>query len=186
MPNAIEMLRQDHSKVKELFTKFEGAKDTQEIQRVVETALDELEVHAALEEEIFYPAVREEISEENKINEAEEEHHVVKLLISELEGMRSSDDRYRAKFKVLAESVKHHIQEEEGKMFPEIERSLDFEELGEQMMERKQQLQEEIVSGTSAPKRTKRATGRSRPARGTQARGSQSRTRKRKKTVRHR
>jgi hemerythrin superfamily protein len=141
MPNAMEMLRQDHRKVKELFEQFEHAEESQAKEQIVENTVRELEVHAALEEEIFYPAAEEQIDEKESIDEAREEHHVVKLLIGELKKMSADDERYDAKYKVLSESVKHHIEEEESELFPKLEGQLDAEALGAQMENRKQELQ---------------------------------------------
>ena len=141
MPNAIEMLREDHRKVKQLFDEFEDAEESQAKEQIVETTVRELEVHAALEEEIFYPAAEKQINEKESIDEAREEHHVVKLLIGELKKMSADDERYDAKYKVLSESVKHHIEEEESELFPKLEGELDAEGLGIQMETRKQELQ---------------------------------------------
>ena len=149
MPNALEMIREDHHKVQQLFQEFETTDDRSAKKRIVDNAIRELKVHAALEEELFYPAVREQIDEEETIDEALEEHHVVKLLIAELEDMSPGDKRYDAKFTVLAESVKHHIEEEESEVIPEVEASLDADSLGEQMEKRKQQLLRRAGDGTS-------------------------------------
>jgi len=161
MPDAVEMLRQDHRKVKDLFEQFEQSEDKQTKKRIAESALTELEMHAALEEELFYPAVREEIDEEEKIDEAEEEHHVAKLLISELQNMTPSDDRFDAKFKVLAESVKHHIEEEESEVLPEVEAEIDGARLGEKMAGRKEELEQKMSNGGASRKGSK---GSSRPS----------------------
>ena len=139
MPNAIEMLREDHRKVQGLFEQFEESSDGKE--QICEQAIVELETHAALEEEIFYPAAKQ-VDEKELIDEAQEEHHVVKLIIAELKKMSASDERFEAKFKVMSESVKHHIQEEESELFPMVEDKLDVESLGEQMQARKEELQE--------------------------------------------
>jgi len=154
MPNALELLRQDHTKVKELFTEFEQTDDEATKKGIVDTALLELEVHAQLEEETFYPAVRDRVKgdEENEelMDEADEEHHVAKVLIAELMDMEASDSHYDAKFKVLAESVKHHIEEEEDEMFPaatEVLDSTDLTALGAIMEERKQQIMAEMSAG---------------------------------------
>lgn len=153
MPKATDMLREDHEKVKGLFEQFEQA-ESDEKKQLVATAIQELEIHTALEEEIFYPAAREalqgESEEEDTIDEAWEEHHVVKLVIAELKKMDPDDERYDAKFTVMAENVKHHIEEEEGELFPKLEGDIDEEELGEQMMERKEELQQR---GSSASRR---------------------------------
>jgi hemerythrin superfamily protein len=149
------MLREDHQRVQELFTRFERA-DDDEKDEIAQTTIQELTVHATLEEEIFYPAAREAVDEEDLLDEAQEEHHVVKLLMSELKKMRAKDERFDAKFKVMAESVKHHVEEEESELFPQLEGKLDAEELGEQMEARKQKLQQSAS----------RSTGRSSPRRG--------------------
>ena len=85
------------------------------------TALMELEVHSKLEEELIYPAIRAEIDDDDLMDEALEEHHVVHGLLGELKKMKPSDERYDAKFTVLAENVRHHIKEEESDMFPMAE-----------------------------------------------------------------
>lgn len=153
MPNAIELLREDHQKVKDLFQHFEGMESGHK-KEIVTTTLHELAIHTTVEEEIFYPAARkalEETGEETDlIDEAWEEHHVVKLLGAELKKMRPSDERYDAKFTVLAESVKHHIEEEEGELFPKLEGHLDDENLGEKMIARKEKLQKRPVSSSKS------------------------------------
>jgi hemerythrin-like domain-containing protein len=142
----MEMLEADHGKVKALFEKFESAGDrmTKAKQQIVEEVFAALEVHAQLEEEIFYPAVRAVGEKENKkiIAESTEEHLVVKHLMEEMRALAPSDEQYAAKFIVLMENVRHHIEEEEGEMFPMAEEELDddLDELLEQMMERKQAL----------------------------------------------
>src|ERR1051326_4700632 len=115
--NAIALLKEDHEKVKELFEKFEETNGSATKAKIVANAVMELKIHATIEEQLFYPAVRQQIEdEEGLMDEADEEHHVAKVLIAELEKMRGDEDHWEAKFKVLAESVQHHIKEEEGKM----------------------------------------------------------------------
>ena len=141
--NAVDILKADHAKVKQLFDDFEAADDDQEKEQLVVTALQELTIHAALEEEIIYPAIRaldDDKEHVKKMDEALEEHHAAKLLIAELATMTSDEERYDAKFKVLAESVRHHIEEEENEVLPKAEESLDLEELGQQMTSRKAEL----------------------------------------------
>lgn len=157
--NAVDMLKADHAKVKQLFDDFEGADDDQAKEQLVGTALQELTIHAALEEEIIYPAIRALDDDEEhveKMDEALEEHHAAKLLIAELAGMTSDEERYDAKFKVLAEAVRHHIEEEENEVLPKAEQSLDLEELGRQMTMRKAELQksEEPRSRRSRPRKS--------------------------------
>ena len=164
MPKATDMLREDHKKVKGLFEQFEHA-ESDEKKQLVATTLQELEIHTTLEEEIFYPAAQEALQdnseEEDTIDEAWEEHHVVKLVAAELKKMRSSDERYDAKFTVLAESVKHHIEEEENELFPKLESHIDGEELGKKMMARKQKLQQ-TDNGSKKSSRSKSRTASNR------------------------
>jgi hemerythrin superfamily protein len=146
MPNAIEMLKSDHHKVKELFRQYEAAGDRayQKKKGIAEEVFTELEIHTTLEEELFYPAMKRKTDQDGKdlVAEAMEEHHVVTTLMEELQGLDPKDERYDAKFKVLMDNVEHHIEEEEGEMFPEAEEVLGdrLERLGTQMQERKQQL----------------------------------------------
>jgi hemerythrin-like domain-containing protein len=146
MPDAVEMLKHDHAQVKDLFRQYEAAGDRayQKKQRIAEEVFTELEVHTTLEEELFYPAMKRKTDQNGKdlVAEAMEEHHVVTTLMEELKGLDPKDERYDAKFKVLMDNVEHHIEEEEGEMFPEAEEVLGdrLERLGTQMQERKQQL----------------------------------------------
>ncbi len=145
--NAIAMLKEDHEKVKDLFERFEETNGSATKAKIVSEALMALKVHATIEEELFYPAIRQNIEgEEGIMDEADEEHHVAKVLIAELEKMTGDEDHWHAKFKVLAESVRHHIKEEEGKMFKEAKKTeIDFDILGSQMAELKQRLMREGV-----------------------------------------
>jgi hemerythrin superfamily protein len=146
MPNAVEMLKSDHQKVKALFRQYEAAGDRayQKKQGIAETVFTELEIHTTLEEELFYPAMKRKTDQDGKdlVAEAVEEHHVVTTLMEELKALDPKDERYDAKFTVLMENVEHHIEEEEGEMFPEAEEVLGdrLERLSQQMQERKQQL----------------------------------------------
>ena len=98
-------------------------------------------VHADLEETLIYPAIRKEIDENDMMNEAVEEHHLVHVLIKEIKKLKPNDERFQAKFKVLAELVKHHIAEEENEMLPQAEESnLDWESLEPRVMKRKEAL----------------------------------------------
>jgi len=140
--NAIALLKADHDKVKALFEKFEKTKNAAAQRKVVGEALSELKVHATVEEDLFYPAVRQEIHDkEGLMDEADEEHHVAKVLIAELDKMAGDEDHWEAKFTVLAESVRHHIKEEEGEIFPKARKTnIDFLVLGGRMAELKQKL----------------------------------------------
>ncbi|HSE58299.1 MAG TPA: hemerythrin domain-containing protein [Nitrospiraceae bacterium] len=138
--SVVELLKEDHEKVKGLFAEYEEA-DSDRKQDVAETALQDLEVHAELEEKLIYPAVREAIDDDALMNEAIEEHHLVHVSIKELKKLKPGDAKFDAKFKVLGELVKHHIQEEEGEMLPQAEEAdIDWDVLGAKVMKRREQL----------------------------------------------
>lgn len=158
----VAMLKEDHEKAKHLFDEFEDAEDDEARGDVVKTALRELTVHAALEEEIFYPAVREKLGDDDMMDEALEEHHFAKVAIAELEKMQPGDERFDAKFRVLAEMVRHHIEEEESELLPEAERlGLDLAGLARRMASRKLELQE---AAPEAAKRSAKAGGAAKSA----------------------
>lgn len=147
--DALQLLREDHKHVKELFKQFEDADDSRTKGKIVAEALTALEVHAEIEEKIFYPAVRKDADpDDGQMDEAEEEHHVVKVLISELRKMKPTAERYDAKFTVLSENVKHHIDEEESEMLPKAaELGMPrLNELGAAMEKRKLQLMNATAS----------------------------------------
>jgi hemerythrin superfamily protein len=136
----IEMLKEDHEKVQGLFEEFESAEGSEQAD-IAATAIMELEVHAELEEKLIYPAIREQLDEDEKMNEALEEHHLVHVLIKELKKLKPKDAVFQAKFKVLGELVKHHIEEEEGEMLPKAQKSeIDWETLEKAVMKRKETL----------------------------------------------
>jgi hypothetical protein len=154
--NIIEMLKADHKKVKALFEEFEDAQDAKTQQQLVNTALMELEIHAALEEKLIYPAFREEFDDEDLMDEALEEHHLVHRTIAELKKMKPRDERFKAKFTVLGESVKHHIEEEESEMLPKAEESdIDWEALEKRVQKRKEQLASKFSSVSRNGKATR-------------------------------
>jgi hemerythrin superfamily protein len=148
--SVVSMLKDDHKKVQALFTEFEEAEDRRTKTQIAQKALKELEVHATLEEEIVYPAFSAEVDEEEIMNEAHEEHHVAHFLIGELKRMQPGNGRFDAKFKVLGESVKHHIKEEESKLLPKVD-DTDTPALLEQVMERKEEL---LQSGSRTKRRS--------------------------------
>jgi hemerythrin-like domain-containing protein len=142
--DAVKLLKDDHKKVKELFRQFERARSDDRKKQIAEEAMHELEVHAEIEEEIFYPAAKARADAEGKelVAEAVEEHHVVKMLIGELKAMPEVNEQYEAKFTVLIENVEHHIEEEEKEMLPDAKKTLgkEIDALGDQMQARKEQL----------------------------------------------
>jgi hypothetical protein len=140
--HAISILKKDHETVKELFDRFEKAESSTEKEKIIIKAVTELKIHASIEEEIFYPAVRKHVGAD-LMNEADEEHHVARVLIAELDSKGGGGDHRNAKFTVLAESVRHHINEEENEMLPKAkELDMDFEALGQKMLDRKKELKE--------------------------------------------
>jgi hemerythrin superfamily protein len=176
MPNATQLLRQDHKKVDGLFKKFEQAKGSEAKRRIAQQAMNELEIHAKVEEEIFYPAVKNEAGEEELVQEAKEEHQTVKELIRELKQMPGEDEEFQEKFSELMENVKHHVQEEEGQMFPKVEDSeMDLAETGEQMSERKH----ELMGQMGANGRGSRSRGQSKSKQSKSGRARRSSTSKR-------
>ena len=161
--NAITSLKADHQKVKGLFDEFEKTNDPTTKMTIVSEALEELSLHATLEEELFYPAVREEIDDEEDglMNEADEEHHVAKILIAELGEMDGTESHYDAKFTVLAENVRHHIKEEEESMLPKAQKTdIDFDALGEEMRGRKEELMSEGMPETGEADMVAKSEGR--------------------------
>ena len=154
--DAVSMLMEDHKKVQKLFRDFDKAHDKQDdetCQQIVELVCAELEVHTTLEEELFYPAAREVLGEDEElIDEAEIEHRSAKDLIAELRVMDAADQKFAPTFTVLAEYVKHHIKEEEGEIFPKVKKAkLDVDSLGEEMQTRKTQLIQEGRLGEGRP-----------------------------------
>ena len=143
---AIALLKKDHAAVKALFDKFQAAGDDEQTRQSLFDQIDaELDVHAAIEEQIFYPAVQDVRSEETKdmVLEALEEHKVVKTLLEEIAALTPADDEFDAKMKVLRENVEHHVEEEEQEMFPEAQKQLSEKvrnELGSRMETRKDEL----------------------------------------------
>jgi len=158
MPDAISILTADHKKVKKLFKDFEYMKESgspAEKEELVAEICRELTMHADAEEQIFYPAAREEIEEKNLLDEAEVEHAGVRDLVSQLQSMRPDDDLYDAKVTVMSEYVNHHIEEEQNEIFPKVKKAkLDLERLGEQILEFKNMMSPEYPP-PSKPTRSK-------------------------------
>jgi hemerythrin superfamily protein len=142
--DAIKLLTEDHNKVKKLFKEFKklAEKNDEEGKEELATQIcKELTVHAQLEEEIFYPAVRAAIDDDDLMNEAMVEHGSAKDLIAQIQSMRASDPMYDAVVTVLGEYINHHVEEEQNEMFPKAQKSdMDLEELGVEIAERKKAL----------------------------------------------
>jgi hemerythrin-like domain-containing protein len=132
--DAITMLRDDHRTVEKLFKRFEdaGPRAFVEKRKIVDRIIEELSVHAAIEEQIFYPVTRATVPAVEEVAlESLEEHHVVKWVLSELEAMDPEDERFSAKVTVLIESVRHHVREEESDYFREVRSELGGKALNE-------------------------------------------------------
>jgi hemerythrin superfamily protein len=138
--DAITLIKNDHHTVDQLFRKFEKTKKSADKKKLAKQIITELSIHAAVEEELLYPLMKdEELVDEDEILEAHEEHHIVKLSLMELQQMGPQDEGFDAKVMVLGELVRHHVREEEGEMLPKL-RKLGKErlsELAEQIVEAK-------------------------------------------------
>ena len=146
--DAIELLRADHQKVRDLFQDYENAQDQKAKHQIAQQVFVELETHAQLEENVFYPAFRQEADQEGKqlVAESLEEHQTVKDLIEELRELDADDEAFDAKFHELMEDVEHHVEEEESAMFPEAEVALT--EQAEDLMDEMQELKKQLLTAS--------------------------------------
>ena len=138
---ATALLRADHKMVSGLFAAYEKARTASKKQQIVSEICSELSVHAQVEEEIFYPAVKAALKDKELVPEATVEHATVKDLIAQVEGVLPDGEMFDAKVKVLSEYVKHHVKEEHEEMFPKARATkLDMVALGARLAERKAEL----------------------------------------------
>ena len=156
--DAITLLRDDHRKVEDLFEQFEKASGDGRKQKLALEICKELTIHTILEEEIFYPAVEGKV-DEDLLKESFVEHDAAKVLVAEIEAGEPSDEFYDSKVKVLKEQIEHHVEEEEKPqegLFAQVRAAdVDLKALGEQVMTRKEELQQEIkAGGLPAPEAT--------------------------------
>jgi hemerythrin superfamily protein len=151
MPRALSLLSKDHKVVSTLFKRYEKEDDQDEKRTILQMVCAALTAHAQLEEELFYPALRDALGQEGEdlLDEATVEHTTLKALVTELEDAEPGDELVDAKVTVLSEYVKHHVEEEENEIFPKAKRAkdLDLDELGANMQERKAQLEAEVGLG---------------------------------------
>jgi hemerythrin superfamily protein len=148
---AIQLLKADHRAVEKLFGQFEKAKDEARQEQLSQQICLELRVHTQIEEEIFYPASREFLKDDEIINESLVEHQAAKDLIDEIEGMDASDEMFEAKVTVLKEQIEHHVQEEEKELFPQVQKTdMDLKGIGDQLKARKKELMSEM-GGQATP-----------------------------------
>ncbi|MGH7962289.1 MAG: hemerythrin domain-containing protein [Candidatus Binatia bacterium] len=153
------MLIADHEKVENLFRQYEGSQDWQNKAASVEKACSEFEIHAQLEEEIFYPTLRAQADEEGKelVGEGIHEHNAARDSIKELQGLSPNDAEYDRTFQQFMQCVRHYVEEEKNEMFPLAAETLGEERnkrIGLEMQQRKQQL---MTSGASHPAEERRA-----------------------------
>ena len=141
--DAITLLRNDHKTVERLFKRFEKAGDRALVEKreIVDRIVEELSIHATIEEQYFYPVARATVpGTEDIALESLEEHHIVKWVLSELDSMAPDAERFDAKVTVLIENVRHHVEEEEGEFFPKVRDELGrkaLNDLGNAMAEAK-------------------------------------------------
>jgi hemerythrin superfamily protein len=145
---ATAILRADHKLVAGLFADFEKAESADRKRKLAEEICRELTVHAQIEEEIFYPAIRGVLHDEGEdelVPEATVEHQSLKQLIEDIENTETDDELFNARVKVLGEYVKHHVDEEQNEIFPKVRASdLDMVELGAMLAQRKEELQKSL------------------------------------------
>ncbi len=142
--DAIALLKADHQRVKDLFAQYEAADNVETKRTLAEQVFTELDMHAQLEENVFYPTVNEETEEGPElVQESLSEHEAVKNLMQELRSMAHDTDEFDAKFQELIRTVAHHVEEEEAAMFPLAEEELadDLTEMKDEMQELKADLQ---------------------------------------------
>lgn len=135
---ASELLKKQHREVKTLFKQIEGTTAPAQRKKLMTTIIEKLKLHTSIEEDIYYPAVKEIETQKahDMVMEAYEEHHVVDLVMAELPQVDPAADTFEAKMTVLKELIEHHVEEEEGEMFPMADKKLGAErskELGAQM-----------------------------------------------------
>lgn len=146
----MELLKQDHEMVKQLFSSISQVNDADEdLENTFDQIRSALEIHAMIEEEIFYPAVAQAQSKQAKeeVQEAQREHTQVKKILGQMENLEPEDENWEMKLKELQQDVEHHVREEEGELFPEARKVLQQDELtqlGEQLAARKQELQKSM------------------------------------------
>lgn len=143
--DALQLLKQDHDEVRKLFDEFESADEDRKFELAAEIC-QSLTIHAAIEEEIFYPQVREAIEAEDLMAEAEIEHETAKMLIERIQQGEVDEIQLTAMVKVLSEYVNHHVSEEQRKMFPRVRRAeVDLAALGRELVERRTELEAELA-----------------------------------------
>jgi hemerythrin superfamily protein len=140
-PDAIALLKADHKRVSDLYAQYEKTRSVAKKRSLVASICQELSVHAQVEEEIFYPAVKAALKDKELVPEAQVEHATLKELIAQVQDKEPDGELFDAKIKVMSEYTKHHVKEEQSEMFPKARKTrLDMNALGEQIAARKKEL----------------------------------------------
>jgi hemerythrin superfamily protein len=175
LPLALELLESDHRKVEQLFQQFEQMKEDEDDSRtaIAQQICAELTIHARIEEDLFYPWLRENMDETDMVAEALVEHASLKKLIAEIEPAGEADETYDAKVKVLSEYVKHHVNEEENEIFPEVaSEQEELDELGQELAARKAEMRSEMGLPDEEEELAAQGAARGRKGRGDSRRAS--------------
>ncbi len=142
-PDAIALLKADHKRVSDLYAQYEKTRSQAKKRSLVASICQELSVHAQVEEEIFYPAVKAALKDKELVPEAQVEHASLKELIAQVRDKEPDGELFDAKIKVMSEYTRHHVKEEQNEMFPKARKTrLDMNELGERIAARKKELME--------------------------------------------
>jgi hemerythrin superfamily protein len=140
-PDAIALLRADHKRVSDLYEQYEAARSAAKKKSIVATICQELSIHAQVEEEIFYPAVKAALKDKELVPEAQVEHASLKELIAQVKDKEPDGEMFDARIKVMSEYTKHHVKEEQTEMFPKAQKTgLDMKALGARIAARKEEL----------------------------------------------
>jgi len=134
--DALELLKQDHQAVKDLFGQLDDAEDTKQRKRLFDQIDTQLNIHAHIEETVFYPEIQKIDQLKDMVEEALEEHQEVKTLLEEIEGLDPEAEQFSASLEELIENVEHHVAEEEDEMFPKVRERCDqatLDRLGDQL-----------------------------------------------------
>lgn len=172
----LDQLKEDHKRVKKAyreFTKLDLDEDPGRCEALVRQVLAELELHAALEEELLYPAARDAMAQPDLIDEAEVEHESAHALMDQLKSMAAQDQKFAARFTVLCEYVLHHVKEEESELFPQLENArIDWESLAREMSARRAELMSAATREAGAEDRVTETAGTAEAAAGSDSEAS--------------
>jgi hemerythrin superfamily protein len=129
--NALELLKEDHQRVSQLFEQVRATQSEKQHRQLYKKIKTELETHTYIEEKVLYPTLKENEEFKDTILEAFEEHRQVKTLMREMDRLADGNERFDAKLKVMMDNVEHHVEEEEGELFPQVEEQFSTEQLEE-------------------------------------------------------